>query len=54
MALKELIFTLDTLGVVVLKELIFLQFPFWKGVVVLKELNFNSFHLERVWWSSKN
>ena len=53
MVLKELIFTLDTLGVVVLKNS-FLQFPLWKGVMVLKELNFNSFHFERVWWSSKN
>ena len=47
MVLKELIFTVDTLGVVVLKELIFYQFPLWKGVVVLKELNFNSFHFGR-------
>ena len=49
--LTELIFFYCWKGVVVLKELIFLQFLFWVGVVVLKELIFNNFYFGRVWWS---
>ena len=41
-------------GVVVLKELTFLQFLLLEGVVVLKELIFLQFLLWRVWWSWKN
>ena len=37
----------------VLKELIFKSFNFWKGAVILKELIFESFYYVRMWWSSK-
>ena len=50
MVLKELILTVSTLGVVVLKELIFNSFYFGRHLVVLKELIFNSFYLGQ-WWS---
>ena len=39
---------------VVFERTDFEQFLLSKGVVVLKELILNSFHFERVWWSSKN
>ena len=36
-------------GVVVLKEVIFLQLPILESMVVLKGLNFNNFYFGRVW-----
>ena len=38
-------------GVVVLKELIFLQFLPLGGCGGLERTHFNSFYLGRVWWS---
>ena len=56
MVVKELILTVSILweGVVVLKELIFLQFLLLGGCGGLKRTDFNSFYLGRVWWSLKN
>ena len=65
MVLKELIFTVSTLGGCGgLERTDFEQFLLWEGVVVLKELILNSFYFGvvlkvilnsfyfgRVWWS---
>ena len=52
MVLKELIFTVSTLGGCGgLERTDFSQFLLWEGVMVLKELILNSFYFGRVWWS---
>ena len=52
MVLKELIFTVSTLGGCDgLERTDFEQFLLWEGVVVLKELIVYSFYFGRVWWS---
>ena len=49
MVLKELIFTVSTLGGCDgLERTDFEQFLLWEGVVVLKELIFHSFYFGRV------
>ena len=52
MVLKELIFTVSTLGGCAgLERTDFEQFLLWENVVVLKELILNSYYFGRVWWS---
>ena len=52
MVLKELIFTVSTLGGCGnLERTDFEQLILWEGVVVLKELIFNSFYFGTVQWS---
>ena len=50
MVLKELVFTISTLGGCgALERTNFEQFLLWEGVVVLKELVFYYFYFGRVW-----
>ena len=52
MVLKELIFTVSTVGVCCgLERIEFSEFLLLEGVVVLKELTFNSWYFGSMWWS---